>query len=244
MEPGRREEKEPVHIKAKPEDVAELCLIMGDPARVEHASSVLSERRLVNAHRGFIAYTGMYRGLRVTMACHGVGGPSAAIVVEELAMLGAKRFVRLGTTGAFLEGIEPGDVVVPTAALYRDSVPSLYLGGSVGPTVPDYGLLQAVVRGLEERGIRAHLGPVFSSDAFYLESPSFASEWASRGALAVEMECATIFAVAAVRRLRAAAVLIVSNNLARRTRMLDAEELRPTALAVTKAILDELSRER
>lgn len=240
----RRQERQPVHIKARPGEVAELCLVMGDPARVLHASSLLEGAKLVNQHRGFLLYTGTYRGVEVSVACHGVGGPSAAIAVEELAMLGARTIIRIGTAGAFLEHIEPGEVVVPNAALYKNSVPSLYLGGQVGPTVPDFELMASLLRGLTSKGLRAHVGPVFSSDAFYLESPGFAREWAARGAIAVEMECATIFAVASMRKLRAAAALLISNNLARQTEMLDAEQLRPRTLKVVEAVLDELAQAR
>jgi len=102
----------PYHILAKPGEIAERVIAVGDPARVEQVSKLLSDCRPVNVNRGFLVYTGEYDGVRVSIACHGVGGPSSAIVFEELRMLGAKVIVRLGTTGGFLPEMEPGELVI------------------------------------------------------------------------------------------------------------------------------------
>jgi 5'-methylthioadenosine phosphorylase len=236
---SRRLEREPVHLRARPGDVAELAIIMGDPARVEQASALLSDARLINSYRGYVAYTGTYGGSRVTLACHCIGGPSAAIAVEELAMLGARTVVRVGTAGAFAPEVGEGDLVVPDAALHVSTLPLMY-SGVAGPVPADPELTDAIAGALARDGLRVHVGHVFSSDAFYLEGPEVMERWRRAGAIAVEMECATIFAVAAARGLRAAAALIVSNNLARQSRILTSEELKPLTLRVVRSILEGL----
>ena len=83
----------PYHIKARPEDIAARIIVAGDPARVEQVSGMLKDAKLVNTNRGFITYTGYYKDVPITVATHGIGAPSAAIVFEELVMLGAKAVV-------------------------------------------------------------------------------------------------------------------------------------------------------
>ncbi|MFP3160986.1 MAG: nucleoside phosphorylase, partial [Vulcanisaeta sp.] len=109
----------PIHIRAGEGDVAERVVIVGDPARARQLSGLLTDVKVVNENRGFITYTGMYEGVRVSVAVHGVGAPSAAIVIEELIKLGAKLIIRLGTTGALRSEIGIGDVIVPTGSAYN-----------------------------------------------------------------------------------------------------------------------------
>ncbi|OYT68088.1 MAG: 5'-methylthioadenosine phosphorylase, partial [Candidatus Wolframiiraptor sp. EX4484-121] len=106
----------PYHILAKPEQIAEKVIAVGDPARAEHISTILKDAELVNTNRGFPVYTGEFDGEVVTVACHGIGGPSSSIVFEELRMLGAEIIVRLGTAGAILEDMEPGEFLIPDSA--------------------------------------------------------------------------------------------------------------------------------
>ncbi|MEM1710468.1 MAG: nucleoside phosphorylase, partial [Sulfolobales archaeon] len=104
----------PVIIRAKKGEVAERVVVGGDPARIEQLASLLEKPKLVNSNRGLLVYTGSYEGVPVTVATHGIGGPSSAIVVEELVMLGAKVIVRFGTCGAMVKGLGIGDIVIPT----------------------------------------------------------------------------------------------------------------------------------
>ncbi|BBE42573.1 Purine nucleoside phosphorylase [Conexivisphaera calida] len=228
-----------MHIRAKPGDVAELAVIMGDPARVEQAASLLDDARIINSYRGYLAYTGRYEGIPVTVACHCIGGPSAAIAVEELAMLGARRIVRIGTAGAFAPAVGESEVVVPGEAFHVSTLPMMY-SGVAGPSIADPGLSERLAREVEATGLRVHRGSVFSSDAFYLEGPEIVERWRSAGAVAVEMECATVFAVAAARGISAAAALIVSNNLATRSRVLTSDELKPITLRTVRAAIRAL----
>ncbi|MEM1619187.1 MAG: purine-nucleoside phosphorylase [Fervidicoccaceae archaeon] len=236
----------PLHIRASRDQVAERAVICGDPARVRQIASMLDGARLVNEHRGLITYTGNYKGVPITVATHGIGGPSAALVVEELAQLGVKTFVRLGTAGALVEELDAGDVVVASGAFHRSGgLFSQYIGeGVCASAVPNFELTRRIVEELERRGVKHVVAPVVSNDAFYAESEEFAKWWSSRGAVAVEMEAATLFAVASLRRLRASAVLIICDSLVRDLGFLTAEELRPYVERTASAVLEALARER
>ncbi len=233
----------PVHILAKKGDIAERVIVVGDPGRATLLSSLLKEAKLVNQNRGFLVYTGYYNGVRVSIATHGIGGPSAAIVLEELTMLGGKVFVRYGTAGALIEGINLGEYVIPTGASYNAG--GLFYqyfgeGASVAAT-PDYGLLTSLVKSFQEGNLKFHLGNVFSSDAFYAEDEHFVKRWSSRGNIAVEMECATLFAVGKLRNVKVGATLVVSDNLARGGVWISKEDLEKSVMRGAEALLNALT---
>ncbi|MEM1603757.1 MAG: purine-nucleoside phosphorylase [Zestosphaera sp.] len=234
----------PVHLKIREGWVAERVLIAGDPARVKYLSELLNDVKLVNESRGFLTYTGYYNGFPVTIATHGVGMPSALIVLEELIAYGGKYFVRLGTAGALASGLRIGDVVIPTgAAYYPGGVFRQYYGEDVCcPSTPDFTLLRRIVEVAEERKIKYVLGPVFSSDAFYAEDPVFAKKWSSRGLVAVEMECAGLFAVSLMRGVKTACVLVISNSLVEDLGYASAEYLRERVIDIAKMILEALTK--
>ena len=235
----------PIHIRANPGDIAERVVIVGDPERARQLSELLSNARLVNENRGLITYTGKYNGVDVTIATHGIGAPSAAIVIEELISMGARAIIRLGTTGALRREINIGDVVIPTGSAYNyGGIYAQYLGSFiVYPAVPDYQLLNELVRGIESIGVKPWVGPVYSSDAFYAEE-DLVNLLGSRGFLGVEMETAILFLLGLVRNVKTAAVLIVSNNLTegRSGRFLTASELRDIVMRVGRAVLDVLAK--
>lgn len=205
----------PYHILAKPGEISERVLVVGDPGRADSiARELLQEAKLVNSNRGFNTYTGSFNGTRVTVATHGIGGPSAAIVVEELAMLGAKLIVRLGTCGGLVEGIRVGDAVVALGAAYlRGGTVGMYTGELCYPAVADPEVSLELQRALLEEGFNVWRGLVASSDAFHAEEENLPL-WSSLGIIAVEMECATIFSVARLRNIRVGAALLVIDNLA------------------------------
>lgn len=217
--------RSPLHIKARRGDIAERVVISGDPDRVKQLSSFLEGARLVNVSRGYLTYTGDYSGKRVTVACHGIGAPSTAIVVEELLMLGAKYIIRLGTAGGLLKEMEYGDILIANASFSK-------AGGTIGgyagdvppPTVPSPEMFKALVDASAKSKTKVYIGPVFSGDAFYGEANS--SELARMGYLGAEMESSTLFAIAAIRKVKSAALFILSNNIVRGTRLLDARRLR------------------
>ena len=201
--------KRPYHILAKPGDIAERVLVVGDPGRADYiAKELLRDARVANTNRGYNTYTGFFDGARVTVATHGIGGPSAA------RMLGAKLVVRLGTCGGLTSQVSVGDVVVALGALYQPGgTVGMYAPGICYPAVADPEVALELERRLKEEGFRVHRGIVASSDAFHAEEANL-DPWSRLGAVAVEMECATILTVARLRGMKAGAALLVIDNLA------------------------------
>ncbi|HSO98346.1 MAG TPA: hypothetical protein VLP43_05290 [Solirubrobacteraceae bacterium] len=182
--------------------LADRVLLPGDPGRaLRLAQSLLAEPKMFNHHRGLWGYTGAATdGELLTIQSTGMGGPSAAIVLAELVDLGARRAIRVGTCGALAAGVQLGALVVVTEALAHDGTSrALGAGDRVGADPA-----------LSERLAGEHRGPVASSDLFYDPREPEAG-WAAAGLLAVEMECAAVFALAAARGIRAAALLAVTD---------------------------------
>jgi DeoD family purine-nucleoside phosphorylase len=199
-----KHEPRPIHLKPAA-DLAERVLLPGDPHRaLAVAQHLLDGPKMFNHSRGLWGYTGVAAdGEPLTIQSTGMGGPSAAIVVEELIALGARRLVRIGTCGALDGTLALGDLVAAESVLPADGTSAaLGANGSVGP---DAALLSRLV------GAGARPGMVVSSDLFYDPREGETTKWIDRGAVAVEMEAATIFLVAARRGVEAACVLGVSD---------------------------------
>lgn len=205
----------PIHIRAKPEHIAERVLVAGDPGRIKKLSKLLEGRIVANRNRGYLIYTGTYNGARVTLATHGIGGPSAAIVLEELAMLGAKTFIRFGTAGALSPDVKMGDFVIPTEASHvpGGNATAQYFEKADFEATPDSALSEKLAKALAERSLNVHRGKVFTSDAFYAEEEGFAERHFKTGNLAVEMECAILFKLSRLRGWRSASALLISDSL-------------------------------
>jgi len=233
----------PQHIRAKRGDIAERAVISGDPARVVQLSGLLKSRRLVNENRGFLAYTGEYDGKGITVACHGIGGPSTAIVVEELVMLGAHAIVRLGSCGGLLKPMRVGDMVIVTEAGYRGGTLDYYFDRKITP-MPDRTLTDLLKDSAKKQGARYYTGPVFSSDAFYAEDLDFAAVSAKKGYIAIEMECATLFGLGRLRKVKTASLLLVSDNIKESAPIVDAETLHEYTARAGKMVFESLSRSR
>lgn len=229
---------------AKPGDIAERVIVVGDPARVEQISRLLENPRPVNVHRGFPVYTGTYGGIRVSVACHGIGGPSSAIVFEELRMLGAEVMIRLGTAGGLLPEMETGEIMIPEAVACSSNygVLATYAPGVHLPLAPNYEVIDALVQEAKRHGLKFRMGAVVSNDAFYAESKEFAEEWRKRGVIAIEMECAALFGIARIRGFKAGALLVISNNVVRGTPIATAEKLKESVEKAAKVILEALKR--
>jgi len=237
---------QPVHLRAKPGEVARLVVTAGDPARVEQLAKLLRNARLVNTNRGFTAYTGIYAGRGVTVAAHGIGGPSSAVVFEELHMLGAKVIVRLGTAGGMIRELDRGDLVVPTGAAYNEGSLRMYVPDGMLPALPDLGLTVGILERCKAEGVKYLPGIVFSSDAFYAEDRAFVAKWSKRGVVAVEMECATLFTLGLLRGFKTASLLVVSDNLAPGSQkaMAKPEELAASVDRGARIVLDALTKDR
>jgi DeoD family purine-nucleoside phosphorylase len=194
----------PIHLRPAT-DLAERVLLPGDPHRaLAVAQHLLDRPRMFNHSRGLWGYSGAAAdGDPLTVQATGMGGPSAAIVVEELVALGARRLVRIGTCGALVGDLSLGDLIAADAVLPADGT-SAALGAN-GALTPDADLLARLI------GAGARPATVASSDLFYDPRDGQAGAWIERGAIAVEMEAAAILRVAARRGVAAACVLGVSD---------------------------------
>lgn len=200
------------HIKCSPGDIARRVIVCGDPNRTRRAAELLSDARLVNDYRALLTYTGDYGGVPVTVSTTGMGAPSAAIVMEELAMLGAKEVVRVGTTGGIADSVRIGDVIVPSKAIPLDGATRSYMGRRTAQP-SDAAISRLLCKEAEGRGLKAHRGTICTSDTFYLEEEKGAKAWAAKGILSFEMECSVIFALGRLRGYRAAAILTVTGKI-------------------------------
>ncbi|HWE33757.1 MAG TPA: hypothetical protein VG410_09745 [Solirubrobacteraceae bacterium] len=198
-----------IHVKPTA-DLAERVLLPGDPGRaLALAQLLLGEPKMFNHNRGLWGYTGADQdGAPLTIQSTGMGGPSAAIVIAELIELGARRFIRVGTCGAVAPSLALGDLVIARDSVAEDGT-SRALGA--GARIAASGaLLAALARAADARAVA---GSVVSSDLFYDGDEGRERRWRELGALAVEMETATLFALAARRGVTAASLLAVSDVL-------------------------------
>ena len=197
----------PIHLRPATH-LAERVLLPGDPHRaLAVAQDILDEPLMFNHARGLWGYTGRAPdGLPLTVQSTGMGGPSAAIVVEELIALGALALIRIGTCGALYDGFELGQLVTPGEVVAADGLSSA-LGA--GPRLaPDRALTDALVAG------GARLVTAVSTDLFYDPRDGIDAEWRAAGAHVVEMEAATLLALAQRHGVAGAVVLAVSDLLA------------------------------
>jgi uridine phosphorylase len=216
--PGPRE-----HIRCRDGDIGEYVLLPGDPGRVSVIASQLTDAREIAWFREFRTFTGQLDGHTVTVTSTGVGGPSAAIAVEELAQLGAHTFVRVGTCGAMQPGVHVGDLIIAAAAV-RDEGTSRQYAPVEYPAVSSPAVVAALQRAARERGMTAHTGVVHTTDTYYGQHEPdrmpVAAQLTGRfdaltrlGVLCSEMETASILVVAGgALGLRAGSVLAVAGN--------------------------------
>lgn len=203
-----------IHVRAQPGDVADYVLLPGDPNRARHiASTYLEGATEYTSHRQLLGFTGFYQGVRVSIQTTGMGCPSAAIVTEELARLGAKTLIRVGTLGGATPAVAPGDLVIATAAVPNDGTTRQLLGGAPYAPAASFEVVEAAAHAARTLAAPHHIGLVMTEDAFYASTPDHARLWASRGVLGFEMEASAIFLVAALHGLRAACLTACSNDI-------------------------------
>lgn len=203
------------HINATPKDIAPTVLMPGDPLRSKFiAENFLSEPVLFNNVRNVQGYTGIYKGQRVSVMASGMGMPSISIYATELyRFFGVENIIRVGSAGGMNESVKVRDIVIAVGACTNSAFFSQYrTEGSFAP-IASYELLKTADKVAEEMGITAHFGNVFSSDVFYNDDPDVTAKWARLGVLAVEMECAALYTVAAAEGKKALGILTVSDHI-------------------------------
>lgn len=203
------------HIGAKPGEIAEAVLLPGDPYRARWAAETFLEGAVcVNQVRGMLGFTGTWKGNRVTIHGSGMGMPSLSIYANELISdYGARTLIRIGSAGAMQEAVKIRDVVIAMTSSTLSTPSSGFFREMRFAPCADYGLLEGAVATARARGVPFHVGGIHSSDVFYDERPDFNDALKRHGVLAVEMEAAELYTVAARHGVRALAILTISDHL-------------------------------
>jgi uridine phosphorylase len=215
------------HLKLAPGDVSPYVLLPGDPGRVPLVASMWDEAREVASNREYVTFTGTYRGVPISCTSTGIGCPSTAIAMEELARVGATTFVRIGTCGTLQDHVRNGDIAIFDSAARHDGTSRLYAPLEF-PAVASHDVVEASIAAGEALGLRCHVGTTRTSDTFYAlhgrPGSSFNDYWQSSwgehfedlrrmNVLAAEMEASVIFVLARIWGLRAGGVAVVLDNV-------------------------------
>ena len=236
------------HINLCKEELegAKAVILPGDPGRVPKIAALLQEAKPLAQNREYTSWLGRLEGQPVDTTATGIGGPSAAIAVEELAQLGVETFVRVGTCGGMQLDVKAGDLVVVNAAIRMEGTSREYLPIEF-PAVADFEVTAALRDEAQALGFAHHVGVVQCKDSFYgqhdpasmpvgYELQNKWNAWIKGGALASEMETAALFTVSSVRRLRAGAVMLCIWNQEREAAGLPQEREFDTEKAIRTAV--------
>ncbi|PKG37801.1 uridine phosphorylase [Psychromonas sp. Urea-02u-13] len=206
-------------------DGATVAIVPGDPERVKRIAELMDNATFLASHREYTSYLAYIDGKAIVVCSTGIGGPSTSIAVEELAQLGVRTFLRIGTTGAIQAHVNPGDVIVTQAAVRLDGA-SLHFAPMEFPAVADFEATTAMVAACRDLGVEPHIGITASSDTFYPGQERYDTvsgrvtrrfkgsmqEWQDLGVLNYEMESSTLFTMCASQGWRAACVAGVIVN--------------------------------
>ncbi len=234
------------HIQCAPGEVGRYCILPGDPGRCEKIAAFLEEPKLVARNREFVTFTGLLEGEKVSVSSTGIGGPSAAICMEELAACGTDTFIRIGTCGGINRRVKSGDCVVATGAVRMEGTSREYAPIEF-PAVADFELVTALTQAGRALGLTVHTGVVQCKDSFYGQhSPERMpvsqellwkwEAWKRLGVLGSEMESAALFTVAAALGVRCGTVLHVIWNQERKAAGLMEEDCMDTTPAIRTAV--------
>lgn len=212
------------HIGLSKSDIkgAKFAILPGDPGRVEKIAAALDEAEMITSKREYTSYLGKISGQNVLVISTGMGGPSTAICVEELAQIGITHLIRVGTSGGMQLNVNAGDIVIASSAIRQEGTSKEYVPIEY-PAVADVDLVVALRDAARELGYSNHTGTVHCKDSFYGQhSPKRMpvaydlehkwQAWIKAGVLCSEMETASLFTVASVLKMKAAAVLLVVWN--------------------------------
>jgi purine-nucleoside phosphorylase len=204
-----------IHINADPGDFAETVLMPGDPLRAKYiAENFLADARQVNDVREMFGFTGSYRQHTVSVMAHGMGIPSASIYCTELIRdFDVRRILRVGSCGTAHPSVGLRDLVIAMGASTDSNVNRMRFGGHDLAAIANFDLLQSAVRMAEEKKLRFHVGNVFSTDLFYAPDSSQIDLMRRNNILAVEMESAGLYAIAAELDAEALAICTVSDDI-------------------------------
>lgn len=234
------------HIGLGQGDAGGYCILPGDPGRCERIAALLDNRCFVHSNREFTTWAGTLEGEKVSVVSTGIGGPSAAIAVEELHQIGVHTFLRIGTCGGIRLDVQSGDVVVATGAVRMEGTSREYAPIEY-PAVPDFTVTRALADSAAALGYPCKVGVVQCKDSFYGQhspekSPVYYEllqkweSWKRLGVKASEMESAAMFVVASALGCRCGSCFHVVWNQEREKAGLDQDMSEDTSASVKVAV--------
>ncbi|MBQ8184318.1 MAG: uridine phosphorylase [Lachnospiraceae bacterium] len=234
------------HIQVGEGDVGKYVILPGDPKRCAKIAKYFDDPQLVADSREYVTYTGYLDGVKVSVTSTGIGGPSAAIAMEELVKAGADTFVRIGTCGGMQPEVKSGDVVIATGAIRMEGTSKEYAPIEF-PAVANLDIVNALVTAAGEKGAPYHAGVVQCKDSFYgqhapeimpvsYELVNKWEAWKRLGCLASEMESAALFVVASYLKVRMGSCFLVVANQEREKLGLENPVVHDTDLAIQVAV--------
>ena len=234
------------HVDLKEGDVGEYVILPGDPKRCKLIAEYFEDARLVADKREYVTYTGFLGGVKVSVTSTGIGGPSAAIALEELVKVGAKYFIRVGTCGGMDINVKGGDIVIASGAIRMEGTTKEYAPIEF-PAVADFEVLHKLVEAAKSSEHDYHVGVVQCKDSFYGQhSPALMpvnyelinkwNAWLKLGCLASEMESAALFVVASYLKVKVGSVFLVVANQEREKAGLSNPVIHDTDSAIKIAV--------
>lgn len=234
------------HTQVGVGDVGRYVILPGDPKRCEKIAKHFDNARLIADSREYVTYTGTLDGVPVSVTSTGIGGPSAAIAIEELSKVGADTFIRVGTCGGMQTDVCGGDIVIANGAIRMEGTSREYAPIEY-PAVPNVDVMNALISSAKKQGIRYHAGVVQCKDSFFgqhepevmpvsYELQNKWEAWLRMGCLASEMESAALFIAGSFLRVRVGSCFLVVANQERAKLGLPNEQAHDTELAIVTAV--------
>ena len=211
-----------IHIGAKPGEIAERILMPGDPLRAKWiAETYLENATCYSTVRNMFGFTGRYQGVDVSVQGSGMGMPSIAIYTHELINeYGVRSLIRIGSCGALSQDLNLGDVIAAIGSATDSNMNRVRFDGLIDyAPVADFSLLRTAADVADRRGVALRVGPILAADAFYTDRPDLYDTLCDYGVLAVEMESAAIYTIAARYGAKALTILTVSDHIKRGEKM-------------------------
>lgn len=234
------------HTGVGPGDIGKYVIMPGDPKRCEKIAAHFDDARLVADVREYVTYTGFLDGVKVSVTSTGIGGPSAAIAIEELSKSGADTFLRVGTCGGMQLDVEGGDIIIASGAVRMEGTSREYAPIEY-PAVANVDVMNAMISGAKKLGAKYHVGVVQCKDSFFGQHEpevmpvSYQLEnkweaWLRMGCLGSEMESAALFIAGSFLRVRVGSVLLVVANQERAKKGLSNAQVHDTEIAISTAV--------
>lgn len=234
------------HIACEEGDVGNICILPGDPGRCEKIAKYFDNPQKIAQNREYVTYTGELCGRKVSVTSTGIGGPSAAIAMEELTKIGVDTFIRVGTCGGINLEVKSGDIVIATGSVRNEGTSREYAPIEY-PATADFDITTALVGGAKKLGLNYHTGVVQCKDSFYGQhSPEKSpvsyellnkwEAWKKLGVLASEMESAALFVTAASLGVKCGSVFSVVWNQERKAKGFFEEDCHDTENAIKTAV--------